>query len=822
MKLNIGFIAAFFIFSTPCFSEGKTAVDYVNPHIGTALKGEGGTAPFVGTPFAMTNFLPQTRENKMGTMAYVYDDSYIMGFLASHQPTVWMGDYGYVSVMPQIGNLQVLPEQRKLKFEHKDEKTTPYYYSVSMQASNGKSIQGEMTAASRSALFRFTFPESEQSHLIVHGINLNSQLADWCNDYTDRLKNLLGWVKIDIANNEIIGYNPDRQSAQLGPDLPNFKGYFVIQFDRPIKKYGTWGGVAIFEDNLEQEGRRMGAYISFPTTKNEQVSVRIGTSFISIEQAKENLSREIPDWDFEKLKTNTKQKWEDKLSKLQLTTGSEDEKTIFYTALYHCNLFPREFSEYGRYYSAFDDKIHDGFSYNDYSLWDTFRAFHPLMSFLEPELTGNWITSLLQMYKEGGWMPMWPNPTYTNIMIATHADAVIADAYQKGIRNYDVNLAYEAMMKNATVPPNYDTQKRYGDRDRWTSFEARAGLTYYHSIGYVPDDKTAESVSRTLEYAFDDWCIAQVAKDLGKTSNYEQLMQWSQNYRNIYNKSLGFMLPRKYNGDWINIDDYSHQGLTEGSKWTYLFCVLHDIPGMIEMMGGDAAFTRKLDLNFYQNHYRHDNEPGHHYVYLYNYCGRSWKTQELVRKHTRENYKNRPDGENGNDDCGQMSAWYLFSVMGFYPVTPGSNEFAIGAPQFPEIVMKLQVNGQEKNLKIKANNLSEENQYVLAVYIDGKKLDKWFINYFDLINANELLFEMGNASDIAKIHPFTDEQNIYVSQGKIHFTSFDGDTVQVYNLMGQKIIQQNIIAGLNTIDTLQDGIFFVQIDSNPVEKVIVK
>lgn len=721
--------------------SAKTPADYVNPLIGTALKGEGGTAPFVGTPFAMTNFLPQTRENKMGTMAYVYDDSYIMGFLASHQPTVWMGDYGYVSVMPQIGDLCVLPNERKLKFEHKDEKATPYHYSVLLQTPDNKKIKGEIAASSRCALLRFTFPKSEKSHLIIHGINLNPDMSDWCNDYNDRLRHLRGWVKVDIEKNEIIGYNPDRQSAQLGPELPNFKGYFIVQFDRPIDDYGTWSDSVIYKKKIEQEGTRMGAYISFATKKKEIVNVRIATSFISLDQARINLEREIADWSFEKLAASTKQKWNEKLAKMQVNCKNDDDKFIFYTSLYHCYLFPREFSEYGRYYSAFDDKIHEGVSYNDYSLWDTFRAYHPLMTFLEPELTNDWITSLLQMYKEGGWIPMWPNPGYTNIMIGTHADALIADAYMKGIRNYDVDLAYEAIRKNAMVPPDCDTQRRYGDRDRWTSFEARAGLSYYHSIGYVPDDKTAESVSRTLEYAYDDWCVAQVAYELGHKTDYEQLIKWSKNYKNVYCHNESFMLPRKYNGSFVNTDDNTHYGMTEGSKWTYLFCVLHDIPGMIEMMGGNEAFLAKLDRNFNENHYRHDNEPGHHYAYLYNYCGRPWKTQELVRKHTKINYRNAPDGINGNDDCGQMSAWYLFSNMGFYPVTPGSNEFAIGAPQFSEIRIKLD---QNKELTIQAKNLSEDNKYVQAVYLDKRKIDKPFLNYFDLINANQLIFEMGS------------------------------------------------------------------------------
>ena len=724
----------------------KEVVDYVNPFIGTALKGEGGTVPYVGTPFAMTSFLPQTRENKMGGMAYVYDDKHIMGFLGSHQPTIWMGDYGYVSVMPQVGEtVKVLPEDRKMSFNHKDEKASPHYYSVTLTDKQKNRIFTELTASSRCAMLNFRFPKNQKPRLIIQGINLNPALNDWCNHLSHRLNTIKGWVKIDTENNEIIGYNPDRQSAQIGPDLPNFKGYFIIRFNRDIKDFGCWNDSTLYPGEKEIYGTRMGAYIDFDKS-SPQIQVQIATSFISIEQARMNLEHEVPEWDFKQLCNNTKKAWNDKLSKFHIKGNNKDDAPIFYTALYHCYLFPREFSEYGKYYSAFDDKIHDGFSYNDYSLWDTFRAFHPLMTLIEPELTGDWITALLQMYKESGWLPMWPNPSYTNIMIGTHADAVIADAYMKGIRNYDIGLAYEALRENAMVPPDCDTQRRYGDRDYWTSFEGRAGASYYHSLGYVADDKTAESVSRTLEYAYDDWCVAQMAKDLGKTEDYNRLMQFSQNYRNQYNAEKGFFLPRNYDGSWIDLDDHSRHGLTEGSKWTYLFCVLQDIPGMIDMMGGEKAFSAKLDRNFEEDHYRHDNEPGHHYIYLYNYCNEPWKTQELARKHVRINYKNSPDGVNGNDDCGQMSAWYLFSAMGFYPVTPGSNEFAIGAPQLPEIKIQL----KDHELTIKAENLSEENQYVQSVFLDGKKLLKPFINYFDLIGAKELRFIMGNKQTVYK------------------------------------------------------------------------
>lgn len=719
----------------------KEAVDYVNPLIGTAWEGEGGTAPFVGKPFMMTNFLPQTRQNKMGSMAYVYEDKEIIGFMASHQPTVWMGDYGYVSLMPQTGGeAKFRPEERGLAFDHADEKSTPYHYSVKMKTPEGKNIKGEITAASRAAIMRFTFPKKEKMQkVIVQGINLNPALADWANDYgRERFEKMNGYICIDTINNEIWGYNTDRQSAQIGPDLPNFKGFFVIRFNRPITGGITWDDCEVYPDMMRQTGTRLGACVSFDN-KSDVVEARIGTSFISIEQARENLEREVGEKPFEQVVAETREAWNEKLAKIEPSGIDDNTKTIFYTAMYHCYLFPREFSEYGRYYSAFDDQVHEGISYNDYSLWDTFRAYHPLMTILEPELTGNWITGLLQMYKEGGWLPMWPNPSYTNIMVGTHADAVIADAYMKGIRNYDTELAYEAVRKNAMTPPDCDTQRRYGDRDRWTAYEARAGASWYHSLGYIPDDRTAESVSRTLEYAYDDWCVAQMARELGRDEDYARLMDMSKNYRNIYNKDKGFMLPRRYNGEWIDLDDHNRTGLTEGSKWTYLFCAMHDVPGLIDLMGGNEAFAAKLDRNFNEGFYCHDNEPGHHYIYLYDWCGQPWKAQELVRHHTRVNYPNSPV-VNGNDDCGQMSAWYIFSVMGFYPVAPGSNTFAIGAPQYPEIKVKVGADGH--TLTIRAEGLSEDNKYIDSIEIDGVAHSGNFLSWDNISNAREIVFHM--------------------------------------------------------------------------------
>jgi len=739
-----------FIISNPFGYSQKTTkkqeVDFVNSYIGTAAKGDGGLALSVGPPFTMTNFSPQTCENTISRMYYVYEDTTILGFIASHQPTVWMGDYGYVSVMPEINSLKTLPDHRKLSFKHSNEIVSPYYYSVKMKTENNSYIKAEIAATERCGIFQFTYPGSKESHLVFQSLNIDdSPEPSWApqlNSKENRLKSMTAFIKIDKENKEITGYNPDRHSLNLGPPLNNFKGYFVIQFENNITSFGTWNNDSIFSEVNELYGKkRLGAYISFSTKKNEVVKVKIATSFISLEQARENLKKEIPDWDFNIVSLKTRNDWQTQLEKIKIADVTDEQKTIFYTAYYHCLLFPRQFSEYGKYYSAFDDKIHDGVSYTDFSLWDTYRALHPFLIFVQPDRVNDMITAMLQMYKEGGSLPMWPNPAETNIMIGTHADDVIADAYVKGIRGYDVNLAYEAMRKDAFMPTECDnTTNKFGDRQIWSCYEGQAGQAFYHSLGYIPSDYKAESVSRTVEFGINDYSIAQVSKDMGRNSDYERLIQGSKNYKNLYNNETGFLAPRLYNGNW---DSNPNEGFSEGSPWTYLFGPVQDIPGLIELMGGNEKFSERLDENFKNEHYKHDNEPGHHYIYLYDYCGQPWKTQELIRKHTEINYRNQPDGINGNDDCGQMSAWYIFSVMGFYPVTPASGIYAIGAPQFPKLTMEYSVNGKPCKLEIIANNISHENKYVQDVTLDGKHIDKPFISHQQIIRGSKLIFEMG-------------------------------------------------------------------------------
>jgi predicted alpha-1,2-mannosidase len=710
---------------------GQQPIDDVNPMIGTTGPSKwdyGGMIPGVTPPFGMTHWTAMTRENKISVYSYNYADKTIQGFLGTHQPAIWMGDYGYISLMPSLGELNAT---RKLPFSHEGEVSAPNYYAVRMD-DDGKPIKAEITATTRAGFLKFTFPASEASHIVVTA---------------SRSQKFQGFVQLDPKKQEITGFNPDRMSEELGPPLPNFKGYFVIQFSKPFASSGTWEDENIYPKKTEQGGHRMGGYASFATTEGEEIKVKIGTSFISIAQARDNLRREIPDWNFERVKTQGRRIWNRALGKIRIQGGARDDRINFYTAMYHSLLFPRIFSEYGRYYSAFDDKIHRGISYNDYSLWDTFRAEHPLLLLIQPERVPGMITSLLQMYDEGGWIPMWPNPTYSNIMLSTHGDSVIADAYVKGFRGFDLKKAYAATYKNAMTPPDGDATNRWIDRAPWTAYEARGGLTWYKSLGYVPQDRTDESVSRTLEFAYDDFCVAQLAKAVGKMDDYEMFMKRSKNYKNLYDSSLAFMRPKKADGSWDeeswNSKEERMPGFTEGGPWTYLFCEMQDIPGMISLMGGNDKFNAKLDENFAGGHYRHDNEPGHHYTYLYDYSGQAWKTQERVRETIASNYHNGPGGLSGNDDCGQMSAWYIFSAMGFYPVNPGSPVYAIGSPLFERATIMLSGPYKKGPFTVIARNQSPQNKYIQSATLNGKPLNVPFIRHSDIANGSTLVFVMG-------------------------------------------------------------------------------
>ena len=701
----------------PVCAQATDAVDRVNPYIGTGSGkiGYGGTMPFVTPPFGMTDWTPQTRQNKLSVVSYKYEDTTISGFIGTHQPAIWMGDYGYVTLMPEIGALKTTPEARKLPFKHSDEVARPDYYSVWMDAGNSKRIRTEMTATERCAYMRFTFPAGDDSKVIVEASR----------------PGIAGLTAVSIGTSEIEGYNPDRVDAGLGPfKLPNFKGYFVVQFRQKFKVAG------VYDPKSQPPAEATGAYAKFTTTDGEVIEARIGTSFISMQQARANLSAEIPEWDFEALRKKLREQWNEKLSRVTVEGANEDEIKTVTTALYHALLYPRIFSEQGRYYSAYDDKLHSGESYNAYSIWDTFRAENSLLTLVAPERIPGMVTALLNDYKEGGWMPKWPNPSYTNIMIGTHADSLVAEAINKHFKGFDYDLAWKAVYKDAMTPPDDDTQHKWYDREPHTPYEARAGLTYLKQLGYIPTDKTAEAASSTLEDSYDDWCVAQVAKALGKTKDFEFFLHRSLNYQHLFNKETGFMQGKKSDGSWADPKD----GWTEGDHWVYTWAVMQDIPGLIAQMGGRDAYNTKLDEHFSGGHNVHSNEPSHHYPYLYDYSGAAWKTQAKVREIANAEYANLPSGIDGDDDCGQMSAWYLFTALGFYPVNPASGDYMIGSPLFKKMTLRLD-NG--KTLTVIAENNSDKNVYIQSATLDGKMLNKPVIRYDQIMAGATLKFVMG-------------------------------------------------------------------------------
>ncbi len=721
----------------PAMSAAQDVVDTVNPLIGTGSGkiGYGGTMPFVTAPFGMTNWTPQTRQNRLSVVSYEYSDKAIQGFMGTHQPAIWMGDFGYVTLMPEIGRLKTDPQARELGFTHAREVSHPDYYSVDL----GTNLKGEqftagaiaflhaeMTATERCVYLRFSFPAGTQPRILLEASRPGVD----------------GKASFDKAENEITGANPDRTDRDLGPSaLPHFSGYFVAQFRQIAQDGSTYG---------EGSPGARGATVTFKANADGPtvIEVRVGTSFLSVEQARANLHTEIPAWDFDAVRARLHAIWLAKLSKLSVEGASADERRIVYTALYHALLYPRIFSEGGHYYSAFDDTVHSGESYTDYSIWDTFRAEHSLLTLVAPERIDGMITALLQDFKEGGWMPKWPNPGYTNIMIATHADSMVTEAIRKGFHGFDRDVAWQAVYKDAMTPPDGDTTRRWLDREPHTPYEARAGLTYYNALGFIPTDKTDEASSRTLEDSYDDWCVAQVAKALGREQEYQFFLKRSLNDRNLFDKSVGLMRGKLSDGKWaplgINGDDESNRvapGWTEGDAWVYTWAPLHDIAGVMQLMGGPENASLQLDKHFAGGHNVHKNEPSHHYGYLYDFTGQPWKTQAKVREIAAAEYAAAPAGLDGDDDCGQMSAWYLFTALGLYPVNPASGDYMIGSPLFTKMSLKL-ANG--KTFTVEANRNSKENVYIQSATLNGKPLNRPVVTWEEIQAGSTLRLVMGH------------------------------------------------------------------------------
>lgn len=566
-------------------------------------------------------------------------------------------------------------------------------------------------------------------------------------------------VKI-ISDTEIAGHRSTMGFVK-GKDV-----YFFARFSKPFHTFGTWNGKDIKAGSKEDSGIQSGAYVDYTTSENETVEVKVGISYTSIEQAKLNLDTEITDWNFDRVKEAAAETWNKALSKIDVQANKADGEeyskhklTTFYTAFYHSLLFPATFSDVDGKYMGLDHQVHTakGFTYlSDFSLWDTFRAEMPLLTLVDPQRINDAINTWIAQYEQGGWMPtpqQFGN-SYTNDMIGDHPVDVIADAWAKGIRNYDLKKAYEAVRKNAMETPPADSRSH-----------GRVGLSYYLKYGYIPYDSLSQSVSRTLEYSYDDWCVAQLAKALGKTADYELFMKRAENYKNVMDASTGFARPKDANGKWLTpfdptfIGNGAQRHYTEANAWQYTWFVPQDVQGLINVEGGRKRFVERLDSLFTISsviketvsdatgligQYAHGNEPSHHTAYLFDYAGAPWKTQNMVRRVMDELYSDGPAGLCGNEDMGQMSAWYVLSVAGFYPVAPGQNLWVIGSPEFSEVTLHLDKSfNKAAEFVIEAQNNSKDNKYIQSVTLNGKPMSKTWFGENVIQNGGKIIFEMG-------------------------------------------------------------------------------
>ncbi len=713
-----------------CTKKEDKLTEYVNPFIGTG--GHGHTYPGATLPFGMVQLSPDTRINDWdGCSGYHYSDSTILGFSHTHLSGTGVGDYGDIRFMPTIGRLKTNPgnsnrtiDGYRSAFSKNSEFASPGFYKVHLDDYN---IDVALTATERVGFHSYKFPKSDSAHIII---DLTESVV------SEKILDL----EITIEDNSTI--SGKRQSKGWAA---NQHIYFVAKFSKPFLSYGIAEHGELIHQIKTANAIDLKAWVDFQTEENEEILVKIGISAVSVEGARKNLETEIPDWNFEKIKLSAEEKWENELNKIKVEGSNEVDKRIFYTALYHSLLAPNIFSDIDGNYRGHDQKIHHANHtvYTVFSLWDTFRTEHPLLSIIDQKRTNDMIKSMLLMYEQGGLLPVWElAANETNCMIGYHSVPVIADAILKDIGDFDKNLAFEAMQKSAKMD--------------------LFGLKNYMDLGYVKADEESESVSRTLEYAYDDWCMAQTAKYLNDAINETYFTKRAQNYQNVFDPSVGFMRAR-INGGWQQPFSPTEVNFhfTEANSWQYSLFVPQDINRLIEFLGGDEAFDKKLDELFSTNEelsgrhqsditgligqYAHGNEPSHHMAYLYNYIGKPYKTQEIIHQIKTELYYDKPDGLSGNEDCGQMSAWYVMSALGFYPVTPASNIYIFGTPTFEKATLHLE-NGNE--LIISASGISKNNYFIQEAKLDGKDYTKSYISHGDLMQGGELNFSMGSQANL--------------------------------------------------------------------------
>ncbi|ALJ00009.1 GH92 family glycosyl hydrolase [Rufibacter tibetensis] len=735
-------------------------VRWVNPIIGTHKMGH--TYPGATAPFGMVQLSPDTdtipyevnggynKDVYKYCAGYQYDDPTIVGFSHTHFSGTGHSDLGDFLLMPTTGKLQLNPGTEakpesgyRSKFSHANERAEPAYYSVQLDDHN---IQAELTATNRVGMHQYTFPKSDEAHIILdlmHGIY----------NYED--KNT--WTFLRIENDTLItGYRQTNGWARTRTV------YFAMSFSKPFHQYGNkdyskaqvyrgfWRKFDQTKNFPEMAGKQLRAYFDFKTMEGEKIKVKFALSPVSTEGALANMRAEIPHWDFGRVKDESQAKWNQELSKVRATLPTKDDYINFYTALYHTFLGPTTYMDVNGQYRGLDQNNHAAKNFTNYttfSLWDTYRALHPWFNVVQPKRNADMVESMLAHYDQSvhNMLPVWSHHANENwCMIGYHSVSVISDAIMKGTYSGDANRALDACVATA----------RQGYYD---------GLNFYMQLGYVPEDKNSSSVSKTLEYAYDDWCIVQISQKLGRQDIYQEFSKRAQNWKNVYDKSIGYMRPKLSNGTFkkeFDVLSTHNQGFIEGNAWNYSLYVPQDPTALIQTMGGNAKFVPHLDSLFTMHlpdeffkdteditregiigNYVHGNEPAHHVAYLYNWTDQPWKTQERVRMILKKQYQAAPDGLGGNDDCGQMSAWYLFSSLGFYPVAPGSEQYSLGSPAVKDATIQLE-NG--KTFQIEAKNQSEKNVYVQKVELNGKTLNQPILNHSDLVKGGKLTFYMSS------------------------------------------------------------------------------
>ncbi|NJB87133.1 putative alpha-1,2-mannosidase [Lewinella marina] len=713
-------------------------VDYADPLMGTDSDyrlSNGNVYPAIARPWGMNFWTPQTGEMGNG-WAYTYDANRIRGFKQTHQPSPWMNDYGQFSLMPVTGALRFREEDRQSWFSHKAETVKPHYYSVYLADHD---VTTELTPTERAALFRFTFPETDSSYVVIDAFDRGS------------------YVKIIPEERKVIGYTT-RNSGGV-PD--NFRNYFVVVFDKDFTQTHTFSDTTL-TPALEQTADHAGAVVGFRTAKGETVHARVASSFISHEQAARNLE-ELGNDDFETVRQAGREQWNAELGRIQVEGGTVDQFRTFYSCLYRSLLFPRKFYEYdaaGRvvHYSPYNGEVRPGYMFTDTGFWDTFRALFPFLNLMYPELNGHIQEGLSNAYDESGWLPEWASPGLRNVMVGNNSASVVAEAYLKSgdAYDYDIENLYEALIHGAN---NAGPLTAVG----------RAGAEYYNELGYVPYDVGInENAARSLEYAYDDFAIYRLAQALGKpAAEVEKYRQRSLNYRKLYDPETRLMRGKNKDGSFMQPFNPFKWGdaFTEGNSWHYSWSVFHDVQGLIDLMGGEQAFVDQLDRVFSlppvfddsyygqviheiremqianMGQYAHGNQPIQHMIYLYNYAGQPWKAQYWVRETLDRMYKPTPDGYIGDEDNGQTSAWYVFSALGFYPVAPAAGEYVLGAPLFRKATLHLE-NG--KTITINAPQNGPDHRYIDRLTLNGEAYDKNYLPHDTLMEGATLDFKMGD------------------------------------------------------------------------------